>query len=336
MAERALTKMQYGLESVHGTAVAADTMLVGEHQPITVDRQPQVIEEDIGVRAKGYRTRPGDVLLVTDTLRFPNAYFQLLPVLFSCGLKGGVTPAEQSSGQNDYLWDFTPSMTGGNTPNSMTLELGDDVDAVEREYLMFDGLRMQFDVPQAAESAPVVIEGTYFARQNTKTAFTGALSLPVATPISGKLFRMYRDSAWASVGNTEKTGLLRGLDLQIMTGLHHKLMAGANRYFDYHGEGEIGFVATYTFEGNAEADLIYDAMISNQLDVLRLAVEGPQIGSGDNHRLQIDLGGMWRDVVKLSSEDRGNNLCQAILEGYYDPAGAKMLGVEVTTNISAV
>ena len=86
MAERALSKMQFGKETVNGTAVAADTVLVGEHQPITPDITNEIIQEDIGVRAEGFRARNGDVKLVTDAIRIPHAYYQALPALLSCGV----------------------------------------------------------------------------------------------------------------------------------------------------------------------------------------------------------------------------------------------------------
>ena len=340
MGEKVFRKMQFGIESAaaHGTAVAADTMLLGEHQPLTKDRAIELVEEDIGVRAAGLRTRAGDTFLVTDTLRLPNLYFQALPALLSCGLKGNITPAEQTPAQADYLWDFNPSMTASNAPDSMTLELGDDTQAYEREYLMFEGFRLSFDIPQGAEAAPVALEGQYFARQNTATTFTPGLSLPTTENIVSKLVRYYRNVSWAAVGTTEKTGALRRADIQIMTGLHPKMMGGANRYFDLHGQGAIGFVANFTFEGAAEADAIWDLQQVTQsaLSVVRLEGAGAQIGTGVNHKLTLDLGGYWHDVVPLSAEDKGNNLHSAILSNLYDPTGAKVLRAQVITNVAAI
>jgi hypothetical protein len=337
MGDRALTKHQFGIETVHGTAVAADTMLLAETSPLTPDRMPERVEENTGLRAAGYRIRDGDVVAVTDSLNLPHAYYQALPALLSCGLKGGVTPAEQTSGQGDYLWTFTPSMTGDNTPDSMTLEVGDDVDAYEREHLMFEGYRIQGSVNQGRGSAPVVVEGQYFARQNTKTSFTGGLSLPSSPQnLSAKLARLYRNAAWADLGNTEITNLLRSFDIQIMTGLHPKFFGSANRYFDSFGQDRIGFVASFTFEGNAAADDIYDLMQAGTTSFLRLAVNGAQIGTGDPHSLVIDMAGFWHDVIPLSAEDRGNNIHAAILTDLYDPTGAQNLTVKVTTNVSAI
>lgn len=337
MGEAALSKVQYGVEAVNGTAVAADNMfLLGGPAPaIAPDYKNELIEEATGVRARGVRVRNGDVKYISDTLRFQHAYFQALPVLFSCGLMGNVTPAEQNVGEGDYLWDFDPSMTASNDIDSLTIENGDNVDAFEREYVMFEGYRIQFDIPQGAENAPVLIEGQYFARQNTKTSFTGAIAIPTVNNINAKLIQMYVDTAWANLGNTVKTILRKG-DIQIMTGVHAKMLGSANKYFDTHGEGVIGLVASFTFEGTSVADDLSDLAAAGTKSFLRLAVEGPQIAAGDNHSLIIDAAGFWRDPVKMAEVSAGNNLHTMVFESMYDTTASKILRVQTTTNVSAI
>src|SRR4030067_2524341 len=124
MGERAFSKLQFGLErpAPPGTAGAADTILAGaEIPPVNPDRQPGFPEDNLGVRARSSRARI-DQLLATNTLKIPAAYFQALPALLSCGIKGGITPAEQTPTQNDTLWAFTPSMVASNPAESMNLE----------------------------------------------------------------------------------------------------------------------------------------------------------------------------------------------------------------------
>jgi len=329
--------MQFGKETVNGTAVAADTVLVGEHQPITPDITNEIIQEDIGVRAEGFRARNGDVKLVTDAIRIPHAYYQALPALLSCGVKGSIGPSEQTSGEGDYEWDFDPSMTASNSIDSLTLELGDDDAVLEREYLMFEGYRIQWEVPQQRASSPVLFEGQYFARQNTDTTgFTAALSLPSTENLVGKLFRYYRDTSWAGLGGTEKTGALRGADIQLFTGVHPKFMGGANKYFDSHGENELRFTAAITFEGGTEADAVRTLMEAATKSFVRLEASGAQIGSGVNHKFTLDLAGFWVDVVQMDGEDRGNNLWTAMLYGMYDTTGGKVYRTAVITDVSAI
>jgi hypothetical protein len=335
MREKSLTKTYYGLEALNGTAVAADTQFLLNAQPIGPDYKNEIIEEDTGTRSKGVRVRAGDVKFIADVLRFEDAYFQALPVLFSCGLKGNITPVEQNPAEGDYLWTFDPSLTSTNNIDSITLETGDDVDAFEREYTMFEGYRIQFDIPQSAENAKVLIEGQYFSRQNTKAAFTPAIAIPSTENIVAKLIRIYVDTAWANLGNTEKAILRKG-DIQIMTGVHAKMLGSQNKYFDTHGEGDIHMIAAFTFEGNAAADDLSDLAASAADSFLRLEVEGSQIGAGDNHKLTIDASGFWKDPVKMAEVSAGNNLHTMVFETKEDLVASKLLELAVTTDVSAI
>lgn len=329
--ERTFIKFQYGKEGTRGTAVAATGVMLADPAPVKADRKPRFPEEALGVRAASMRSII-DQYLVADSMKFSNGYFQVLPALFGCGIKGGITPTEVSGGQGDYRWDFYPSMTAANAPDSLTLERGDDTQAVECEFSMFDRYKISGVIPQGAEGAPVMIEAGYFARQDTPTTFTGALSLPTVESINAKVARLYLDTTWAGVGGTEKTGLLRGFDIELLTNVHPKFHGGADKFFDTYAEGMLAAMVTLTIEGNADADAIWDAFRAQSLAVMRLSISGAQIGTGTNHKLVIDVSGKWEDVTPISSIENGNNLHQAVLHGLYDPTGAKIYQVQVVTN----
>lgn len=335
MANRFAMKYQFGVESTAGTAVAADTMLLADPKPLTPDRRPIYPPAAIGVRAESHTAKIYQYL-VQDTLTMSHGYFQALPVLFSCGLVGGVTPAEQTTSQADYLWDFDPALTGSNSLNSITLEEGDDTQAYETEYVMFERIRIAGTIAQDQGESPVTIEADYFGRQHSTASFTGSIDIPTAEWINAKLARLYIDTSWAGVGGTEKTALLRGFDIEILTGAHPKMLGSGNTYFDTHGQGLIAVTAALTLERSANSDAIWDAYRSQALQVVRLSIPGAQIGTGDTHTLTIDIGGTFEEVIPMQSEDRGNNIDTAMLRGYYDPTGAKICQVQVTTNVSAI
>lgn len=337
MSSRVFTRFQAGLENPasHGTAVAADTVLLADPMPINPDRKPRRPEDAIGLRTRSLRSTI-DEYLVQDTLRFSHGYFQVLPLLFSCGIKGAVTGAEQTTDQDDYLYDFTPKLDDTNAPDSLTLEVGDNTQAYECEYTMFDRITISGQISQDGGDSPVVIEAGFFARQWTAASFTSALALPSTTLMNAKLARIYLDTSWASVGTTEKTNLLRGFEIEILTGLHHKFTGSGDRYFTIHGEGEFAVMAAFTFERGASSDAIWDLMNSQALSVVRLEIAGPQIGTGDPHSLVIDIGGTWEDVIPISSEDRGNNIDTGMLVSQYDPVAKKLFQLSVTTNVASV
>lgn len=336
MAKQFFSKVQFGKETVSGTAVAADTKFVGQSQPITPDRQIIFPVEQMGYRAESHRVITSNYL-VQHSLSSEHGYFQALPVLLGCSLKGGVTSSEQTADQDDYLWAFAPSFASGvsNAPDSLTLECGDDTQAWEAEYAVFSALHLSGEVPQAGDAAPVNISAEYFARQWTKTTFS-AVSDAAVTSMNAKLARLYVDTAWAGVGGTEKTNVLRGFTLDIMSGLEPGFAGSANKYFNAVKEGLLGAMLTVTLERGATSNALFDSMLAGTFQVVRLEINGPQIGSGDPHQFQFDLGGYWETVSPMDgTDDNGTYTDTLALKGVYDATGAKVFQASVTTNIEA-
>ena len=334
MGSRFFTIVQYGKETTHGTAVAATKMWPGQAMRVVTDSKPSYPVEQFNVRME---SRRGIVYerLYQNTLVSSHAGFQQLLLPLGCGLKGGVTASEQTVGEGDYLWDLTPSLTGSNSPDSVTLEIGDDAQAWEVEYCMFNRISISGNVSQDGGEAPVSIEAEFFGRKLATTTFTGSLSLQSSTPMNAKKARLYVDSAWSGVGGTELSDLLRDFRVEILTGVHPSFAGSANDYFNAHKEGIIGFTAAFTIEGGSDAATLFAAQQAQSLQVVRLEINGPQIGAGVNHRLRIDMGGTWEDVTPIDNEDRGDNLATLALHPHYDDTGAKGLQVEVITNVNA-
>jgi hypothetical protein len=336
MGNRFFSKVQYGKETTRGTAVAATKLMLGKVPAVGSDRKPVFPSEDVGINTPAVRSVIHQYLY-QNTLSTEHGYFQQMPVLFGCGLKGGVTPTETTPSQLDYLWAQTPSLVSGvdNAQNAMTIELGDDTQAFEAEYAMIERIRISGNVAQGQDASPVSVEADFFARQLTPTTFTPAIALPAAEPMNAKLAQFYLDTTWAGVGGTEKTNILRAFDIEILTGLHPKFSGSGNKYFNEHGQGMISVTANFTLEGTTAADAIFDAQQAKTFQVIRLKVTGSQLGTGTNHSLSIDIGGEWESVSPLSSEDRGDNLHSAVLVGRYDSTGAKMLQVATVTNLAS-
>jgi hypothetical protein len=336
MGNRFFSKVQYGKESTRGTAVAATKILLGKVPAINSDRKPVIPDEDIGIRARGVRSVIHQYLY-SNTLSTEHGYFQQLPWLFGCGLKGGVTPGEVTAGQGDMLWTQTPSLVAGvlNEPDSSTIELGDDTQAFEAEYAMFERIRISGQVAQGMDAAPVNIEADFFSRQLTPTTFTGALSLPVAEPMNAKLARLYVDSAWSGIGGTELANVLRSFDIEIITGVHPKFSGSGDKYFNAHGEGLITVTAQFTIEGLSAANALFNAQQAATFQAVRLEIDGGVIGTGTPHSLKLDIGGVWESVSPLGGEDRSDNLHTATLVDQYDSTGAKLLQVATVTNVSS-
>jgi len=328
-----LERVQAGKETTRGTAVAADTMILGEVK-FAPDVTPVIPLDNIGLNVNGYRAVTGGKL-VTNTLNVPRGYFQILPLLFSLFLKGGVTAAEKTTGQGDYLWDFTPNLDGTtNAPDTVTLEFGDSAQAFEVEYVMGEKLSISGSVPQDGGDAPISLSLDFFGRQNTKTSFTASLAKPVVNELSGYLTRLYVDDTWAAVGTTEKTSILRAFDIEMIGGKYPQFHGGTTLTFDSFGEGKISGMCTLTLDTAAAAIALYDAI--GTMKVFNLLLEGPAIGTGKKHTLDLAFSGIIMEPKPGDSKDKETSLTTIQIEFVYDPTGAKIVVPKVITNVSAI
>ena len=325
-----LEQLQYGAESTAGTAVAANKRILGKAK-FAQDQQVTIPQDDIGKNVPGYRAVTGGKL-VTNTIEVERGYFQLLPLVFSLLLEGGITAVEQTTDQDDYLWAFAQDLTAtGNTPDTMTLEYGDlGVQGFEVEYVVFEKVKISGTVPQDGGDAAIKISIDFFGRQNTKTTFTAAIAAPAVTEMSGFLAQLYIDTSWAGVGGTEKTNLLRAFDIEIIGGFYPEFHGGTTLTFDAIGQGKPGILCTLT----AAAVALHDAM--GTMQVVKLLLSGPAIGTGDPHSLAIAFSGIVMDPKLFASAEKDTSLTTVQFEGIYDPTGGKMFTVDVTTNSATI
>jgi len=344
MGERALTKVQYGIEAGHGTAVPATRMALKVVEAMGADRIPSFPEEDFEARAKALRSWIGQHL-VSDTLTFEEAYFEMLPFVFSCGLVGGVTATIVATGvptaNKTYGWNFSPAMKALNNPDSFTLEKDDDVVNYECDYGMFERINIKGTINQGSEVSAVTVTGDFFAREWVSVGPT-ALSPIFVVPINAKLCTLDIDTLWANAGDTAATNTLRAFDIDIITGLHPKMLGSANKHFDIHGEGVIDVVSTFTFEGNAAASAEYAAFLAQTNRAIRLELLNPStaVTHGSAQMLRIDVFGRWKEVIPFADEDRGNNLFTIVHQSMLDPllyaTTPDMLDILLWTTINAV
>lgn len=325
------TQVQYGKETTKGTAVAATRRRVGVAPRIITDSKPEFIEEQFGVRVASRRAHIYERLYVS-TLSTPNVGFQQFILPFMTGLKTA-TASEVTASQGDYKFVFTPNLTaaaGDNSPDAFTLQVGDDVQAWRVPYCMTDRITIKGKVNQDGGAAPVSLEQGIFGRLIEENAFTAALSLEASTPVNAKLAQLYVDTAWASVGGTELSDALDEFTVEILTGLHPIFRGSSQNYFNSHREGIISATASFVVD-TALRDELLSSQQAGDLQIVRLKLNGPQIGTGTNHNLTIDIGGRWEDVTPRDNSDRGDNLATLALHGQYDDTGAKMLQVELTS-----
>lgn len=330
----------YGKETTKGTlAAATGKLLINEPDTIKADHVTDQIKDMDGGRANTTRSMVY-TRYVEDTLKISRGYFQALPIIFSIGLKGGVTPVEQTASEGDYLWDFSVSLTEDNDPDAIAIWLQDNITQVERHYVMAKMITETFTIPQGQGNANYEVSMDYFARQNVIGSPQTGLSDPSVETINSKLMRLYIDSLWADLGTTPKDGILRKATIQTITGIHATFNGGQNLYFDKHEEGLIGVTAAFTFERNATSQAIIAKALSSggakTPEALRFEVEGGQIGAGVNHKLTGDFFGYWDQYVGWAEEADGTLLDTVTFVGQKDPVSGNMLKRSVITDINSI
>jgi hypothetical protein len=331
-----LGKVQIGKENPasHGTPVAATKVLPTVQKPLPEDSKPTPLKQDLGLNVDV----TGNVIqgkLVEDTLVFDQLTFQLLPYIFAALLKGGVTPTEQTTDQDDYLFDHTPDLDGSdNSLDSYTLERGDSLQAVEEEYVMFKRAKLGGQVDQTGGASFVKGEADYFARQNTNTTFTPGLSALISNYMNAKLTQIFMDSTWANVGVTEKANVLKAWDVDVIGGATPDFSGGDEETFETHEQGPISFMLALTLKRGTLTEALRAA--KGEYRVIRLQVNGPAIGTGENHMLQLDLGGYIEEVVAMAEENQGIKLDTLVLRGMPDATTQRMIEPKIITNIAAL
>lgn len=334
MGEKAFSIIQSGQQAAFGTAVAATRKLMGKLDP-GEDRKPKFPNDPLGNRARAARVEVDQIH--ADNIQFTTpegGYFQLLPLLFSMGLKGGVTPVEQTVDQDDYLWNFTPDLEGNNSPVPATLEYGDDTQAYEIQDVLARRYVIEGNVGED-QAVSITMEG--FGKEIIPTTFTPSLADPAIAHMSANMVKFYIDSAWANLGNTIKNGLLRKYRVEILTGVHPKFWGQGVKTMTGFAESYIDVAASFTFEGNADADTLFDAYQARTAKAIRLVIEGLQIGTGENHSSTYDIYGFFEKVVPLDEEKDGNNLHTALFHGVSDQlATPHLLGVNVITDLASI
>lgn len=342
MAVRVLTINQYGSEGdTHGTAVPADVRLVCEVALPASDRTVVIPKAGIGKRIPSLLSGAHVQRIAAEgiTLNTPDgAYFQILPFLFSSLLKGGITPAEQNAGQNDMLWAFVDPLTGAETLDTFTLESGDGTGASEGEEIAYC-LFKEATLTGNAETGDCTLSGTIDGDAILPTTMSTVATMPTYTAINGKLFRLYIDDTWASLGGSELAGALLDWTLTINGGAHLKRRGSANRKPTSHGQGEVVVTLQMTLERTAgvitEAAK-YFASVTDERFIRLECDSGVIIGAGANHKLTVDIAGIWTAWQKRGSEQDGNTLDVVTLTCGYDSTGTHGLDVDVITNIAAI
>ena len=341
MGTRVLSEIQYAREVTHGTPRGATHKLMAQLAVPGDIREWIIPGFGNGERVPGQldsaylRNALADGFVLSTPPDIGGLYYQLLPVILSSCIKGGLSPAEVNSGEGDYSWQFTNNLTAAETLETFTLEFGDD----DQNYEIAYGLVPSFELTGNCDTGEVVLTAQIVGDDIVESAVTAGISAPTATYVIGGLFRVYADTAWANLGTTELPLALVDFRLSVNGGAHHKRTGSATRKPGSHDQGknevtlELGLEAVSA----VETERGYYLGSTATTRCVRLEIDsGIAIGSGANHKITIDVAGIWTSWQPMGRELNGNNLEVATLTCGKDATGSNAYGITVITDLATI
>lgn len=332
-------KVQLGVETTAGTAVAATSIWRGIGGHLKDERDTVVVPELIGVAApsvRSYNPKVGATLVMAATPFTP----ELGLTIFEAGIKGGVTATEDGTGGSGYMRAYPLGTTTANSLKTYTLESGDNNQAEEAAYCFVE----QFTL--AAEAGGVVtIAANWRGREVSNTTFTGALSLVEVSHLLASNGELYIDEPGGSFGTTAiGAGNLLSWQLQVNTGWKGKWTADSGAlYFQYAYFDKEAFSARLQMKWEHDSAVVTEKgkYRTNVARLIRIDVMGdsyatpgttPVMGTGQKG-LRIDFPGTYVEFDALAGEN-GNSVVTCALEGGYEAVNGDVLEI-VTSNESA-
>lgn len=305
------TYANFGKETVRGTPVAPTRQVYVEGTGILVPDFGQNFHEAENT-GRRYRTRrvtrqTEDVSLNIRTSSGVSYDDLVIPFSQIAGGKTGVGAGA------DKTWTFTPSATAANSPESYSVDVGDDVQNWRCQYAMARSFRISAGLGDVTQ-----MEMDMFAQRAVKTA-KASPGTNTGVKIPGDLWTIKFAANIAGLGAASvQTNFLVGFELEVMTGLRWRHYMDGNLYGAQHVETDIAWTLQMTVESTALAiSEFYDKAAADTMDFLRLKATGPALGS-TNYSAQIDMPVLYEEPEIIAQDDDGVNLYNVTARGADD------------------
>lgn len=204
-----LRRVQIGIESTPGTAVAATSRWRGPGVTLEDDRQWEFVDEDVGILGgTGRKVMPyaqGNLAL-PDTPLTPEQF----PYMLAFGFGGPITGSADGAGSTGFRYVTTIPTTSAPANNRAgTFETGDDFEVERAAY----GKVLEWSV-KGVQQKPVMLSAKI---QTQPVARLGAaFSATTLAELNDLLFfnsRIYLDAVGGTIGTTQITSQFLGFEI---------------------------------------------------------------------------------------------------------------------------
>lgn len=324
----ALERIQLGLESTPGTAVAATARLIGKLDVTDEQKLWRPNDYATGRLAEFEKSYPTGIDTHMDFESDGN--FQQINYLLGMALIGGIAPTNPGSGQ--YLWTWLPLYTASNTPNTYTIEYGQDVQAWKAAFCLCEEIEISGSV-----DGVWTVKAKLFGRTLATATFTGSLSNP--TTLEPGIFNtstLYVDNSWANMGNTAVPATVVDFTWKFKTGFKPMKYANTVLYFSDIAQAKRSVELDMTLALTSGVAGYFADYRAQTYKYVRLECIGSALASGFN-KIQLDQAGpLIRYGDPLFGHREGQDTVKVKLSSQWDTTGAKDMRVLVTNALASM
>lgn len=326
-----LQKLQIGLETNKGTAVAATAVWRGTGG-LKDNRQVVIPDENIGYLIpvdRAYSPKLG----VEVTFNEVEATFEQIGYPFSAGIAATVTGSANGGTTNGYTYAYTMATTAAPTTKGYTLEFGDNNQAEEAEYCFTQEIKLSGRAGEA-----VKIASSWIGRQVTKTTFTSISAQSVEEILFSK-GKIYADAVGGTIGATQIAASWLAFDMTIKTGLMAVYTGDGQLYFTTDKCATPDVTGSFTFEHDSNGVAVKDDFVAMTTKKYRMEFLGSALtGSGgtfSTKALRLDLCPKMISVDPLGEVD-GNDIVKVNWQAVYNSTANLYFVATVCNTLSAL
>lgn len=292
-------KLQIGLESSAGTAVAATRVWRGPAGSIVDSQERVLVNENIGYAGRVARSYLPSTIC-NYAMPETEATFEGLPIILSASIDDIVAGSGVGSTPEAYSYTYAvPTTNGAAATKYYTLEAGNNQQAYEMEYSFVPDWSLK-----GAQNTALMVSANWQGRQKTATTFTGALTAPMVEEILFNKGKLYYDSA--SMGDTVQTGSWLGFNLNYVSGWKAVYTGDGNLYWSLPVFKGATITGDITLEDSTLAATIKGHQAAGTTGLMRWLFEGSTTGAGGTYQkktFRADMAVTWLSVPGNESQD---------------------------------
>jgi hypothetical protein len=266
--------------------------------------------------------------------------YQDFPYFCEMAIKHAAPVSDGGSGGSAYLRTYTPTLTSPDTPQTYTVQMGDDTsgDAFYAPFTFATNLELSFAI-QERTNGKVALVGQSLTAQ----VFTGSLNRDRTLESAvGQSWAVFFDDTGGTVGNTAYTGVLIAGTWRLPNTYNpHKSIDGTLVYNSVKAT-QLCPELEITAEVDAAALALRGKYTAGTRQLVRLKSTGSQIHAGTPNATKnkyIQIVGAYRIVdwgVVGGSDNAGVQTVKITLHGEYDAAAGLLYSVAVNNEVDSL